>query len=121
MGNKRAWLPALAALSLPLWALIASRLGLVWEIAGILVLHIALLSWYFIAAPGRGALALLGLLLAVLSFGGTVLFTALYAPRLTGTEAAWGVGLLVAGLQTVCVLLATGLLVLMKKPKASAE
>ncbi len=116
MKHKLLW-AATAALSLPLYALLAARLGLVWEIVGFAVLHIALLSWYSLAAPRRGTLALLGLLLAALSFGGTVLFTALYGPRLSGTEAVWGVGLLVAAAQTLCVLIATGLLVLMKKPR----
>ncbi len=110
-------LAALAALSLPLYALLASHLGLIWEIVGFFVLHITLLSWYYFACERRGTLALLGLLLAILSFGGTLLFTALYAPRLEGAEAALGVGLLVGAAQTVAVLIATGLLVLMKKPR----
>ena len=116
MKHKALW-AAPAALSLPLYALLASRLGLIWEIVGFFVLHIALLSWYYFVCGGRGTLALLGLLLAVLSFGGTLLFTALYASRLEGTEAAWGVGLLVGAAQTVSVLIASGVLVLMKKPR----
>ena len=116
MKRKALWM-ALAALGLPLYALLAARLGLIWEIAGFFVLHIALLSWYCFACEGRGTLALLGLLLAVLSFGGTMLFTALCAPRLEGADAAWGVGLLVGAVQSFSVLIASGLLVMMKKPR----